>query len=377
MLDPADLYRLLDANGLDHYVGVPDSLLKHFCAYVSTRCSKNKHIIAANEGAAVAIAAGQFLASGSPSVVYLQNSGLGNIVNPILSLADAEVYSIPMLLIIGWRGEPGTKDEPQHLKQGRVTETILEAIGIPYHILRPDENSYKETVDRAVNTLLTYQKPVAILVSKGTFTETRIQTEPTPIERLSRERAIGIILEILSENYHFVCTTGMASREVFEYRERHSQCHARDFLTVGSMGHASSIAYGIASVDRDKRIVCIDGDGAMLMHLGALTNQSDLQSLNLIHVLLNNGSHDSVGGQPTVGLKVDFCQIAASSGYQNVIRVSDEEALRRELNIATKSMSGPNFIEVLVQKGARADLGRPTISPIENRNLFMSSIKRK
>src|SRR5664280_2236945 len=280
MLNCAKFFELLTSKGTDFYCGVPDSLLKSFCAYLQDSVPSNKNFITANEGAAVGLAAGVYLATNKPALVYMQNSGEGNAVNPLTSLADPKVYGIPMLLIIGWRGEPGVKDEPQHVKQGEITLELLKMLGIPYEALKKN-------------------------------------TTPSPYS-LTREDAIQIILKIAStiNNPVFVSTTGMASRELYESRIKMGQKGDSDFLTVGSMGHASSIALGIALHAPDRTIFCIDGDGAMLMHMGAITTIAESGVTNLKHIVINNGAHDSVGGQPTCGFKVNFGKIAKACGYQ-------------------------------------------------------------
>ena len=364
MISAESLCEQLTALGIDGYIGVPDSLLKDFCAFVST-CN-SRHIIAANEGNAVAIAAGRFLGTGRPSLVYMQNSGIGNAVNPLLSLTDPDVYGIPLMLMIGWRGEPGTKDEPQHVKQGKVTLKLLESMDIPFIILDPGASDNNKDVERLYREMIERSGPVAIVVRSGSFQSCKCDMVHQDYP-LTREQALETIVDLMGENDVVVSTTGKASRELYEIRENREMGHSRDFLTVGSMGHASSIAFGLASTQTEKRVFCIDGDGAMLMHMGAMAiiGQSSVQ--NLVHIVLNNGSHESVGGQPTVGYSLDMISIAKSCGYRNAYTAEDKDQLTNAMNIS----EGPVFIEVRVKCGSRADLGRPKTSPNENMQALM------
>ena len=318
MVNVGQFAESLMCGGVDFFTGVPDSLLKSFCAYVTDNCAGN-HVIAANEGGAVALAAGHYLATGHPALVYMQNSGQGNAVNPLASLADPDVYSIPMVLLVGWRGEPGVKDEPQHVKQGKVTLSLFETLGIPTVILPFDEAEALDVVRAQVARAKAESRPVALVVHKGLFADYVLQKKEDDISDLKREAAIEGILRALPKDAVVVSTTGMISREVYETRERLGQDHSRDFLTVGSMGHAIMIALGIAKAQPQRKVICLDGDGASIMHLGnmAITGQSNCG--NLTHIVLNNSAHDSVGGQPTVGGAIDFEEIARLLGY-NVLQ---------------------------------------------------------
>jgi phosphonopyruvate decarboxylase len=372
MIDCDAFYETLINEGIEFFTGVPDSLLKDICACITTRSAPNQHIIAANEGAAVALATGTFLATGRPALVYMQNSGLGNAINPLLSLADPKVYAIPMLLMIGWRGEPGIKDEPQHLKQGEVTRELLNAMDIPNEVLQDDLTVVKSLLQRSI----TESRPVALIVKKNTFVGRAllpVQDDTDGQKRssciLTREEAIQIILKQKPDAF-IVGTTGMSSREIFEIRENTTGDHSHDFLTVGSMGHCSQIALGIALASPDKQIICIDGDGSALMHMGSLAIIGQAKRSNLTHIILNNGAHDSVGGQPTVGQKIDLPKIAQACGYEKTIRADTDETLHDAL---TKS---PNLIEVIVKTGSRPDLGRPTTTPIENKTAFIEKLRQ-
>ena len=372
MIQPKDFIEKLRAGGIEFFAGVPDSLLKNLCAYIADNIAREKNIIAANEGGAVALAAGYHLATGKTGCVYMQNSGEGNAVNPLLSLIDADVYKIPLLLIIGWRGEPSVHDEPQHVKQGKVTLSLLDAMGIPYSVL--DENWKKQT-DEALYAIKETNGVYALIVRKGTFEDYKLQNQINQDWSLAREEAIKIVVDKLREDDIVVSTTGMISRELFEYREEKGQGHAHDFLTVGSMGHASQIALGIALQKPERRVVVFDGDGALLMHMGSMAIIGDYCPKNLVHIVFNNGAHDSVGGQPTVGQKIDVEAIAKSVGYADVISVDTQMSLMFAMNHVNHAViDGVSLINVNVRKGNRKDLGRPTTTPQQNKKALMKEL---
>ena len=360
----------LKSCGIDFFTGVPDSLLKSFCAYITDNCGED-HIIAANEGGAVGLAAGHYLATGKPALVYMQNSGQGNAVNPLCSLADPDVYSIPMVLLVGWRGEPGVKDEPQHVKQGKVTVSLFETLGIPTEILPDDESAALEVTQKMVEKAKAESRPVALVVRKGLFAEYKLQSKKPDISALKREDAIQAILESIGNEAVVVSTTGMISREVYETRERLVQDHSRDFLTVGSMGHAIMIALGIAKAQPNRRVFCLDGDGASIMQMGNMAIAGQSGCANLTHIVLNNAAHDSVGGQPTVGGVIDLSAIAAYCGYDVVSAATN----LHDLHVLHGS-SKPRFIEIKVAKGARKDLGRPKEPPQVNKKLYMETLSK-
>lgn len=370
MLDPEQFFECLQQHDVSFFTGVPDSLLKEFCACVTQKAPEKQHIISANEGGAVALAIGYHLATGKIPVIYLQNSGVGNIINPVLSLADPDVYAVPLLFVIGWRGEPGVKDEPQHKKQGRVMLPMLESMEIPYSVLSPDMEQAESTIKQALQTARTTQGPYALIVRKGTFSAYHLEQAQSPSMELTREEALHHILDHLEEDDIVVSTTGMPSREVFEYRAHKNQGHQRDFLTVGGMGHASHIALGIALQKPDRQVFCLDGDGAVLMHTGSLAITGSLQPRNFKHIVLNNGAHDSVGGQPTVGFQVDFLTLAQGAGYHTAAQVQTAEGIKNELGKIRES-PGPCLLEIRIKKGARKDLGRPTLTPVQNKQGFM------
>ena len=373
MIRPEYFIEKLKANGIDCFAGVPDSLLKNICAYITDNCDVRHNIITANEGAAVGLAAGHYLATGKPACVYMQNSGEGNIINPLASLTDPEVYNIPVLLLIGWRGRPGVHDEPQHVKQGKVTTGLLNTMGINFDVLSKDEDKAEKQIAKAVEAL-NRKEVYALVIEKDTFDAYTLQTVEKNDLTMSREEAIQTVAAALGEKDAIVSTTGMISRELFEYRTQQSQGHERDFLTVGSMGHASQIALGIALEKADRRVWCFDGDGATIMHMGSMAIVAQKAPKNYVHVVFNNGAHDSVGGQPTVGLKVDLPAIAQAVGYKAAYSCETKEYLQ-ELLTKVKNQEGPILLEVKVKKGNRKDLGRPTTTPIQNKEALMSFLK--
>ncbi len=382
MIHAEDFLSVLQTEQVQFFAGVPDSLLKELCACFSDKLRPQQHVIAANEGGAIGLAIGHYLATQQVALVYMQNSGLGNVVNPIASLADPQVYGIPMLLLVGWRGEIADNgeqihDEPQHVKQGQMTLSQLDALGLPHQVMADDIASAHQQIKSLLAQALERQGPVALVVRKQRFApyqsaQSSTSTPSTLAEKLpvlhSREHMIQQVVAALPENAAVVATTGMASRELFELRKAQQAGHGRDFLTVGGMGHASQIACGIALAQPDRQVVCIDGDGAMLMHMGSLTISA--QRPNLVHIVLNNGAHDSVGGQPTIAAQLSLAEIASAAGYAQVLSLSDPEQLQAVLK---QSFHGgkSRFIEVLCRKGARADLGRPTRTPAQNKQDFM------
>ena len=374
MIRPEYFIEKLRENSIDCFAGVPDSLLKNICAYITDHCDAQHNIITANEGAAVGLAAGHYLATGKPACVYMQNSGEGNIINPLASLTDPEVYNIPVLLLIGWRGRPGVHDEPQHVKQGKVTTGLLNTMGINFDVLSKDEEKTEKQIQKAIEAL-NRKEVYALVIEKDTFEDYKLQNVEKNDLTMSREEAIQTVAAALGEKDAIVSTTGMISRELFEYRTQMNQGHERDFLTVGSMGHASQIALGIAMEKTDRKVWCFDGDGAAIMHMGSMAIVAQKAPKNYIHVVFNNGAHDSVGGQPTVGLHIDLPRIARAVGYPHTYSVSNKEDLQEILNEIQKQ-EGLTLLEIKVKKGNRKDLGRPTTPPIENKEALMDFLKK-
>ena len=367
--------KLIEIIGSDFYTGVPDSQLKALCNFLMDRYGIDPmhHIIAANEGNCTALAAGYHLATGKVPVVYMQNSGEGNIINPVASLLNDKVYAIPVVFIVGWRGEPGIHDEPQHIYQGEVTVKLLEDMGIETFIISKDTTDEEVSAKmKEFNEILATGKDVAFVIRKGALTDAP-KVEYKNDNTMVREEIIRHIVTASGED-PIVSTTGKASRELFEIREANGQSHKFDFLTVGSMGHSSSIALGVALNKPDTRIWCIDGDGAVLMHMGAMAVLGANKPKNLIHVVINNGAHETVGGMPTVAEGIDLVKIAKACGYPNAICVDNFEDLDNELNVA-KGRNELSLIEVKCSIGAREDLGRPTTTALENKQNFMEYLK--
>lgn len=389
-LPPQAFLDLVQSRGTTFFTGVPDSLLKEACACISDTVPSTNHVITANEGTAVAAAAGHHMATGQVPLVYLQNSGIGNTVNPLLSLASPRVYSVPMLLMLGWRGEPGVKDEPQHVLQGEVMCDLLRDMAVPYDVLPADEAAAAAVLDSALEHCREHQGPYALLVKKGTFDKYvrpggAAVTSPLPTNvhdrLLPREAILGHIASVFPSS-PLVTTTGFCSREMFEMRVANGQGHDHDFLTVGSMGHCSSIALGIALSRPKVETIAVDGDGAAIMHMGAFVTAGTSGASNFKHILINNGMHDSVGGQLTGAAAVDFCGVASACGYASAKSVAGPAdaivAALQELKAkGVESGGGPSFLEILASPGARADLGRPTTGPVQNKDAFMSMLRSK
>jgi phosphonopyruvate decarboxylase len=364
-IDPVRLVRaLLDAD-VCFFSGVPDSVLANLCFAIHHHVPRDSHVVAANEGGAIAAAAGYYMATGRTAAVYLQNSGLGNAVNPLASLMSGEVASIPVLLLVGWRGEPGQDDEVEHSLQGRVTLPLLDLLGVPAEVLPDDEAgafmSIRRLLDRAKQT----RAPVAAVIRPGRFAACHTSSSVPDEAEITRERAIAVVAGHLAEDAAIVSTTGKASRELAEVRARACQGHDRDFLMVGSMGHASQIALGLALGRPRQAVVCLDGDGAAVMHLGSLAVIGSSGAGNLTHIVLNNGAHDSVGGHPTAATGRSFADIARACGYPWTRAVRDERNLHAAMDDVGRAR-GPALLEVRVRRGARADLGRPPCNPAEN-----------
>jgi phosphonopyruvate decarboxylase len=374
MLDCREFYNALRQCEIHCIAGVPDSLLKNFLSYAHDHDGLGPDRITANEGSAVALATGHYLATGQPGLVYMQNSGLGNAVNPLTSLADRDVYGIPMLLLIGWRGEPGVADEPQHRKKGALTLPLLETLGIEHQVLPDTMDDAVEAVRRGLETARAGGMPYALVVRKGTFAPYALRQEARDDTTLGREDAIRQVVERLDPRDVIVSTTGKPSRELFEHRVASGSPIGRDFLTVGSMGHASQIAVGIALARPDRQVVCLDGDGALIMHMGSLAFVGQQGPANFRHIVLNNGCHQSVGGQPTAGFDIDIPAIALGCGYRRAARVGSAEELDDAVD-ALRREPGPALLEVRVARGSRSDLGRPTATPHQARQAFMDFLQ--
>ena len=375
-IQPIQFFQLLAENNIDFFTGVPDSLLKQFCLCVDDNVSNDRHIIAVNEGSAIALAAGYHLGTGKTSLVYMQNSGLGNAINPLLSLADPEVYSIPMILLIGWRGEPGVKDEPQHIKQGKVQLDLLNSMNIPYCILSPDDTEWIHKVTKGIKKSALENRPYAIVIRKGTFEDYNSTAEKIDNHLMMREEALEILIKNIPNDAVIVSTTGKTSREIFEIREKNGEPHYKDFLTVGSMGHCSSIAMGIALAQPKRKVICIDGDGALLMHMGSLVTIGNSQPDNFYHILMNNYVHESVGGQKTSINSMNVEGAFRSMNYKTTLNVETSDELSGKI-AGFFEKSGPSLVEIKLKPGSRADLGRPTIKPADNKLNLIEFLKKQ
>ena len=361
--------------GSDFYTGVPDSQLKALCNYLMDTygIDPKHHVIAANEGNCTALAAGYHLATGKVPVVYMQNSGEGNIINPVASLLNDKVYAIPVIFVVGWRGEPGIHDEPQHIYQGEVTLKLLEDMDIASFVIGKETTEEEmEAKMEEFRAILATGKDVAFVIRKGALTDAP-KVEYKNDNTMVREQIIQHIVKATGED-PIISTTGKASRELFETRVANGQSHKYDFLTVGSMGHSSSIALGVAINKPGQKIWCVDGDGAVLMHMGSMAVLGANKPDNLVHVVINNGAHETVGGMPTVASKIDLVAIAKACGYPNAVSVDNFEDLDKEL-LAAKARNELSLIEVKCSIGAREDLGRPTTTALENKQNFMDYLK--
>lgn len=376
MIDPKKFTKILIENDITFFTGVPDSHLNGFCQHIEEPDSLGENVIAANEGNAVAIAAGYHLATGKIPLVYMQNSGLGNVVNPLASLNDKAVYDIPAILLIGWRGEPGVKDHDQHKLQGEITTKLLDIMEIPYKVLEDDELMMIDIVKWAAEETKISGRSAAIIVKKGVFTGDKSNIVGTEYPMI-REDAIRTIIDNMPDDTIYIATTGRATRELYILREEAEQSHKCDFLNVGAMGHASSIALGIALASKGRKVVCLDGDASALMHMGAFVIGPKTHASNLIHVVLNNGVHESVGGQNSGGHDIDFTTIASGAGYETAGKpISDAEELAETIKELSKRDRAA-FIDVRISKGMREDLGPLKASLKECKKQLMEELKNR
>lgn len=361
--------------GIDFFTGVPDSQLKPFTNEIISRYGVGrKNVIAANEGNAVGLASGYYIATDKPGCVYLQNSGLGNIFNPVTSLTNEEVYGIPVLYVVGWRGEPDVHDEPQHVFQGKITLQTLELLNIKAFDIHKDITVEKMSeIFNEISQRFLNRESSALVIRKGAL-ENKTKVQFSNHNTLVRESAIKKIIECIPKESLITSTTGKISRELYENRELNGEGHEKDFLTVGSMGHASSIALGQALSQKNKKIVCIDGDGAVIMHMGAMATIGAYEPVNLLHIVLDNSAHETVGGIPTISDKMDFVSIAKAVGYKEAYEVDNLNDLESVLKESVKKEK-LIFIRVLVTLGSRENLGRPKEKPIDNLEKFKKNFK--
>lgn len=356
MLDLHNVFELLNNEGINFITGVPDSLLNDFCLFAQKKFGSKQHLIAANEGNAIAIASGYHFATGKTPLVYMQNSGLGNALNPLLSLTNKEVYSIPMVLLIGWRGDPSISDHNHHKLQGVLTPVLMDDLGIPYKILE-DNESYTEKIKWANSKTNNIKSPVALIVKKGVLSKLKkVENKDENTDLMNREETMRAVIDNVSSNAIFIATTGRATREIFDIRNLKNQTHYNDILNVGSMGHASSIALGYSLGNNERQVICFDGDASALMHMGSFATNAVHGGNNFLHIILNNGIHESVGGQAAISQDISFTGIAKSVGYNTVGKyISSEEELVNAINELNNQV-GPGFIDVRIRKGIRKNV---------------------
>lgn len=367
MIDSKELYNLFKQYNFNYFVGVPDSTFKDWMKFLNETNESLTHRRAAIERDAMAWASGYYIATGKTGIVYMQNSGLGNIVNPLTSLTDPEVYNIPILFMIGWRGEPGAKDEPQHAKMGRITRELLDLLEIKNDFLPDNIEDAERVIKNASRYITQNNHPYALLIRQGMFAEYKSKQEKRELRGIKREEAICLIMDSLSGDEVIVSTTGKTSRELFEYRESKKQGHQKDFLMVGSMGCAAAFAAEIALQKPNKKVIVLDGDGAIIMSAGSLSTIGHYVPRNLCHIVFDNGSYESTGGQPTTSSTIDFVKLALANGYQKAKVITNKENLIKEI----KNQTGLQMLIVKVDQGSRKDLSRPTITPIRNKKDFM------
>jgi phosphonopyruvate decarboxylase len=372
MIHPERLYNFFQEKGIHFFTGVPDSLLKHFLKYINDHASQANHIITANEGLAIGLASGYHFRTGKIPLVYLQNSGLGNTINPLTSLADKEMYSVPMLLLIGWRGKPGTKDEPQHKKMGKILLYMLTILDIPFYILDTEEESSFKKISEAIELATNEKMPVVLIAAEEIFEKYSGSAESDKFS-LVREDVIKKIIAVAKGDEQVICTTGKIGREFYEQNKLVGNKISKYFLSVGAMGHANHIALGVQG---NEKTIMLDGDGALLMHLGSLATIAKQTKENFIHIVINNGSHESVGGQPTGAFDIDCCAVAKACGYKKAFCITNEDELNNWLQ---NHFTDPalQFVEIKTNRFSRADLGRPSGNPTEWKENFMNAIKKK
>lgn len=376
MVNPEEYLHSLQDAGVEFITGVPDTLLNDLCLAIEERWPASRHVLAANEGNAITLAAGYHLATGTVPLIYMQNSGLGNAMNPLISLVDRAVYAIPMVLLVGWRGDPTSPDWPQHVRQGEVTPGILSDMDVPFRFLEPDDEMILNSIEWAVSTAKERSGPVALLARTGVFDlseKSDFGVEDGPY-LVSREEAMASVLDIAPKNTIFVATTGRATRELYELREARRESHENDFLNVGAMGHTSSIAAGIAMAKPGRTVICFDGDSAALMHMGCFAINASLKLPNFIHIILNNGAHESVGGQTSVGHRVDFTEIAAAAGYRTCRGWVSTQVDLQNSTVELLSKGGPALIDMRIRKGMRKDIPKLVMIPLELKTMLMEEL---
>ena len=375
MVNLQSLFEALDRTGVKFFTGVPDSLLNDFCLYMMNNIPDSRHVMAANEGNAISIAAGNYMATGNIPLVYMQNSGIGNATNPLLSLTHDCVYGIPLIMVIGWRGDPSINDHAQHKKQGELTPVLMKDMDIPYEILDNDDTVI-EKFTWAVNKAREISSPVALIAKKAILTQKEKKQVYPESPLMNREEAVSAVIDVFGEDAVYLGTTGRATREVHEQLRMHGISEGHEWQNVGSMGHVSSVGLGLALALPDKRIVVFDGDAAVVMHMGSLATNCRYKASNLIHVVLNNGVNESVGGQQSAGQLIDLTGVAKSCGYRNV---GHAIKTKEELQHVLKTLPGndmPTFVDVYVRQGIRPDMPKLNINHKEQKEALMKYLNK-
>lgn len=343
--------KFLKKKNINFFTGVPDSVLKDF----TENLPKKRNYIMANEGLSVSLGIGYYLKTKKVPLIYFQNSGLGNAINPLVSVAHKNVYSIPMVLLIGWRGAPDIKDEPQHIQQGKSTISILKNIGIKSVILKKDLNLSK--LGTAIDLAKRRLEPIAILVKKNLFSKSSKKIFVKNSYSLQRSEVIKFILNQISYKNIIFSSTGYISRELNHHIKIKKDKKIRAFFNVGGMGHTSSLALGYSINSRDK-IICLDGDGALMMHMGCMANIGTFSKKNFLHILFNNGTHESVGGQTTNSFNINFKKFSQSVNYKSYYSIKNKKDLKKKLPKLFKK-DGPSLCEIFIQNKSIKNLGRP------------------
>jgi len=370
-INPSELYDILAREGIDFFTGVPDSTLKHFCFYLDDYSDPSNHIITANEGNSIALAAGYHISTGKIPLVYMQNSGLGNAINPLTSLVGNDLFAIPMLVMVGWRGEPGKKDAIQHSKDGQMQLQLLETLGLSYTIIPSATKSLELQIQDSIRLAKDKESPHVILVRKDAFEKYKSRKSNNANNHsMSREYVLTKIFNAIKPGSIIISTTGKTSRELYEIRKELGKLDSIDLMLVGSMGHASSLSLGVALENKNRNIFCIDGDGSLIMHMGALSTIGKYSPSNFRHILLNNFSHDSVGGQESSSDIIDFNALSKAVSYNNYFEISEKSDFGKTFSDFQESL-GPSFLEILISKGSRPDLSRPDLTPYQNKKEFM------
>ena len=352
MIKTEEFISFLTKKKINFFCGVPDSTLNSFLNALSIK--KKKNVIAPNEGGAVALAMGYYLKTKKIPLVYMQNLGLGNATDPLTSLCAPEVYSIPMVLLIGWRGNPHMKDEPQHLVTGKNTLNILKLFKIKTVIIRSNK-SFK-SIGKIINHSQKFKKIVAIVVPPGIFSKLSVKVKKSNLP--IRSNVIEKILRSVKKNTRIISTIGFSSREFFQVKKEKKIKNGKLFLMVGGMGHASATSLGVHLNSGKNEVICVDGDGAFLMHMGNVATAGVYAKKNFKYILFDNNAHESTGVQPTISNKINFKKIASGFGFKKVYELKTKKDVENKLSKIMK-LTQPTFIRIVVATGTFKKLERP------------------